>query len=108
MRVATLSITLLAALAGAACRGDAVKCDNACRNVFTLTYWEEADARILKKPEADRENERSRLQAKFINEIENGVELCVSRCRSANNETQMDCMIAAKTSAQAKACFEDD
>jgi hypothetical protein len=103
---AALCLGLL--LASSACRGDAVKCDQACRNVFTLTFWQKADADIAKMPVADQEQARSKMLAKFTNAIEEGVLGCVGQCQSANNDTMIDCMIAAKTAPAAKECFVDE
>jgi hypothetical protein len=107
MRTATLSITLAGLGLLAACRGDAVKCDSACRNYSTLTFWQAADAKIATLPPEKQEYERSLMTARFVSEQEQGIDMCVSQCRSANNEDQMDCMIAAKTADAVKACVED-
>ena len=40
--------------------------------------------------------------------LEGGVETCITQCVSANNDTTVDCLIAAKTAEAAKACASDD
>ncbi|MBX3161340.1 MAG: hypothetical protein KF773_35585 [Deltaproteobacteria bacterium] len=104
---ATSRLALVLALALAACRGDAEKCELACRNYYTLTFWDKADAEIAKLPAADQEQARSKMLAKFTSDIENGVIGCIGQCQSANNTEQTECMIAAKTASAAKACVED-
>ena len=37
-------------------------------------------------------------------ELAEGVDFCVSKCRSANNEDDNKCVIAAKTFADARKC----
>ena len=89
-----------------ACRGDAVKCDQACRNFATLVYWKNADAQIAAEPEATRDALRKRLVGEFASRLEAGIDTCVSQCQSANNNAAIECMIAAKTGDQALACFK--
>ena len=90
-----------------ACKGDIQKCDQACRNYGTLVYWKHADAEIAAAPVAERDALRKRRLAEFDSKLENGVDMCVSQCQSANNDTDMECMIAAKTAAAVIACTTD-
>jgi hypothetical protein len=87
-----------------ACKGDMQKCEQACRNYGTLMYWQHADAEIAAAPPAERDALRKRRLGEFEAKLENGVDMCVSQCQSANNDKDMDCMIAAKTADQVKAC----
>jgi hypothetical protein len=88
-----------------ACRGDPEKCDQMCRNFAQLTFWEEANAEIEKLPVGERDAARKEKMAKFSHNLSRGIDLCASKCVSANNTEDMDCVIAAKTAAQAKACM---
>lgn len=91
----------------AACKGDIQKCEQACRNYGTLMYWKAADVEIAAVPAAERDALRKRKLTEFSTKLENGVDLCISQCQSANNDKDMDCMIAAKTAEQVKACVEN-
>jgi hypothetical protein len=101
-----LAIALILALVVAlgACRGDPVKCDQACRNYATLVYWKQAEAKIVAAPADQRDAVRKQYHADFDSYMEKGLPVCVSQCQSANNSDQNDCMIAAKTGDQALAC----
>jgi hypothetical protein len=101
MRLA-LALTLLLA----ACKGDAQKCDTGCRNFATLVYWKNVDAEIAAAPASQRDGLRKRRLGEFDSKLENGIDMCVSQCQSANNETDIDCMIAAKTADQVSKCLK--
>jgi hypothetical protein len=88
------------------CKGDPEKCDRAARNYAQLVFWENANAEIEKLPPAERDEARKKKLAQFSSEIEKGIDLVVSKCVSANNTKQTDCMIEAKTAKAAKACAE--
>jgi len=90
----------------AACKGDREKCEKACRNYGTLLYWDIADREIQKAPEAERDALRKRKLGEFSSQLENGVDTCVNQCTSANNDKQTDCMLEAKTAAQATECVK--
>ena len=101
------SVLLLLALANlAACKADAQKCEQAARNFATLTYWQRANAEIAAQPPERREALRRRRLSEFTVELEGKIDLVVKQCQSANNEDQIDCMIAAKTAEQALECAE--
>jgi hypothetical protein len=97
-----LAMTLLLG----ACKGDAQKCETGCRNFATLMYWKDADAELAATPAAERDAKRTRKLGEFGNKLENGIDMCVSQCQSANNETDIDCLIAAKTADQAAGCLK--
>jgi hypothetical protein len=101
-----LVVTLLALTSGA-CKGDLQKCDQACRNYATLLYWKLSDAEILAAPADRRDALRHKKLAEFESKLENGVDMCVNQCTSANNDDTINCMIEAKTGEQAKACSAD-
>ena len=86
------------------CQGDPQKCEQAVRNTTSLLYWEGADAEIgSAKPEA-REALRKQKLVDYNTQLDRGLQTMVSQCQSANNSAMVDCMIAAKTVQQVKAC----
>jgi hypothetical protein len=92
-------------LALAACgKGDRKVCEQACRNYTTLAFWDKWDAQIDAQPAA----ERDKLRRDKLGELEvilaRGIDMCVTSCQTANNETQYACMATAKTWAEANAC----
>jgi hypothetical protein len=97
-----LALTLLLC----ACKGDAVKCDQGCRNYATLVYWKRADAKVAEAPPDQRDALRKRNLGRFDSELENGIDQCISQCQSANNTDDLDCMVAAKTGDQALECLQ--
>lgn len=102
LRIALVSVGLLLA----ACKGDRQKCEKACRNYGTLMYWDVVDKEIASTPEDKRDALRKKKLAEFSSQLENGVDICVDQCISANNDKQIDCMIGAKTSDDARKCVE--
>ncbi|HEX5061285.1 MAG TPA: hypothetical protein VFV99_18085 [Kofleriaceae bacterium] len=90
-----------------ACKGDPEKCDRACRNYAQQVFWEGANAEIDKLPADQRDAARKQKMAEFAANLEKGVDLCVSKCVSANNTKDTDCLIGAKSAAAAKACVKD-
>lgn len=90
----------------AACHGDRQKCETACRNYGTLLYWDLSDKEINAAPADQRDALRKRKLGEFSSKLENGIDLCVNQCSSANNDKMTDCMIAAKTADDAKKCVE--
>jgi hypothetical protein len=108
MRIA-LALFCCLALGGCmkACNGDPDKCEQACRNYAQLVFWEKADVEINAAPAEKRDEMRKQKLAEFTKNMENGLPTCTSKCLSANNETDMTCMINAKTAKQVKACVED-
>lgn len=108
MRLALVS-TLLALTAltfGGACKGDAQKCEIGCRNYATLLYPKMVDAEVAAAPADQRDALRKRRLGEFAEKLQNGIDLCVSKCQSANNDTDIECLIAAKTADQATACLK--
>lgn len=85
---------------------DTKKCEQAARNYATLVYWERADAEIAKLPAEQQALERSKREAAFTNELETRINVVTQNCRNSRNEEQADCMIAAKTGAEARKCAE--
>lgn len=99
-----MRLVVLLSLLLCACKGDMQKCEQACRNYGTLVYWKHADAEIAAAPEAQRDALRKKKLGQFDSKLENGVDMCTTQCQSANNDADMECMIAAKTADQAIAC----
>lgn len=87
-----------------ACKGDPEKCDQACRNYAELVFWDKANAEIEQLPPAERDAARKQKMAEFAKNLEKGVDMCTSKCVSANNTDDMNCLIAAKTAKAAKEC----
>lgn len=93
----------------AACgKGDFQKCDQACRNYGQLMFWKAADAEIEKAPAEKRDELRKQKLAELATKLESGIDFCVSKCQSANNEESTNCMIAAKTAKTVNACAESE
>ena len=103
MRLA-VALVLASIVALGACRGDPVKCDQGCRNFATLVYWKRADEKVAAAAPDQRDALRKRMLGKFDSELENGIDQCISQCQSANNQDDLECMIAAKTADQAREC----
>ena len=101
-----LASILASILVVGGCRGDAVKCEQGCRNFATLVYRQNAEAKAAAAPPAERDAMRKQLLDKLDSELEHGIGVCVSQCQSANHTDDTECMIAAKTADQALACFK--
>ncbi len=104
MRPVWLVLVLLVTASG--CKGDAQKCEQACRNFATLVYWKNADKEVADAPADKRDALRRRRLGEFDSHLENGVDVCISQCQSANNDEQIDCMIGAKNADQALGCVK--
>ncbi|MDX2093962.1 MAG: hypothetical protein SFX73_39375 [Kofleriaceae bacterium] len=105
MRRSSVLVTLFVGLA--ACKGDRGKCEEICRHVFQVSYWEAADAEIAAAPPEKRESLKKHKLVEFSNKLENGVELCVNQCASANNDDLNACLLAVKNTADIKKCTAD-
>ena len=97
---------LVVAIAVFGCKGNPEKCDQAVRHYAELVYWETADAEIAAAPPEQREALRKQKLAKFTADLEKGVHMVTSQCVAASgmSDSQVNCMIEAKTAAQAKDC----
>ncbi|MBP6634088.1 MAG: hypothetical protein KBG28_09600 [Kofleriaceae bacterium] len=104
-RALVVALTVLVALAGAACgKAPRKQCEEMCRRFAELAFWDGAEREIAAAPEPERAALRSKKQAEFETKLAEGVDFCVSKCRSANNEDDNKCVIAAKTFADARKC----
>src|SRR5215207_31200 len=88
-------------------KGDPEKFAQMCRNYAELVCWDEANAEIDKLPVAERDAVRKQQLAEFARNLEKGLDFCTSKCISANNTDDMNCVIKAKTAKAAKACVTD-
>jgi len=102
---ALLGLLVFAALG---CKGDPVKCEKACRNYAELVYWKQADVEINAAPLAERDALRKKKMGEFSNNLSKGVDMCTSKCMSANNDKTTNCLLEAKTAEQAKGCAPAD
>lgn len=89
------------------CKGDPEKCDRAARNYAQLVYWEKANKEIEALPVDQRDAARKQKLAEFSAAVEKGIDLVVSKCVSANNKQDTDCLIEAKTATAARACLTE-
>lgn len=86
---------LSSALALVGCgKADSKKCEQMCRNFATISF---RDVEAAKLPPEKRE-------AALAEKLEKGLTFCVDKCVSANNDEQIDCVIAAKSISQLRAC----
>lgn len=86
------------------------KCEEACWHQAKLVYWELAEAEIAKAPEPEQAKTRADLQAKWdalVADTENPQpKVCTEMCTKQGRQTEVDCIIKAKTAKAAKACTE--
>jgi hypothetical protein len=101
-----MRIVLLAILALGACKGDRDKCEKATRNYFELRFWAKTNKELAQLPEHEREAARKKAMSKYINTLEEHIDFKVQQCVSANNDEQVDCMIAAKTEDEVLKCAD--
>lgn len=97
---------LLVLLGIAACRGDARQCEQACRNAAPLLFWSLHDKEIEASPPEQRDALRKRLLGELASKLEGGIDQCVVQCQSSRNQDAIDCLIAARTADQVRACTE--
>jgi hypothetical protein len=105
LRAALVGVALVtSALAG--CKGDPVQCEAAIRNYTSLVYWDKADQEIAAAAEADRAKLRADKLATYERQLAGGIDTLTSQCVSAHNDKEVQCMIDAKTAADAHACTD--
>jgi hypothetical protein len=98
---------LVAVLFVLGCKGDPDKCDTGCRNYAQLVFWDNAEKEIAAAPAAERDALRKKKMGEFSHNVSRGIDMCTSQCMSANNSKTIDCLIAAKTAKEARACASD-
>jgi len=98
-------VAVLAIIGLAACgKADQQKCDAGCRNYATVMFWDKADKEIAAAPAGEREALKLKKLAELASNIERGIDFCVSKCQSANNDEQADCLTAAKDAKAMLVC----
>jgi hypothetical protein len=101
------SLLVLSALgAGSGCKGDREKCTQAAQHFAELMYWEPRNDELAKLPPEQRDAERKRMLVEFNKELEAQLELRVSHCVAAGADGQAECIIKAKTRAEALECAD--
>jgi hypothetical protein len=103
LRAALVGVALVTSALGG-CKGDPVQCEAAIRNYTSLVYWDKADKDIAAAPEADRAKLRADKLAGYERELAGGIDTLTSQCVSAGNDKEIQCMIDAKTAADARGC----
>ena len=86
------------------CQGDPQRCEQAVRNYSSLVFWQAADVEIGSARPENREALRKQKLVLYNKQLDRGLQTLVSQCQSARNTDMVDCMIAAKTADEAKAC----
>lgn len=86
------------------CKGNPEKCEKACRNYAQLVYWEQAEQEIAAAPVEQRDDLRKKKMGEFSHNLSKGVDMCSSKCMSANHDEDIDCLINAKTAKEVRAC----
>lgn len=89
-----------------ACKGDKEKCEQAARNYAELMFWKKANAEIDALPAHERDLARKKKLSMYTNKVEESIHFITEQCASANNEEQVDCMIAAKTAEAVAKCAD--
>lgn len=89
------------------CKGDPDKCESACRNFAQLVYWEQAEQEIAAVPVAERDALRKQKMGEFSHNLSKGVDMCSSKCMSANHTQDIDCLNKAKTAKEARNCTKE-
>ena len=104
--VASVVCLLLCSALASGCKGDRDKCATAAQRYAELVFWDRANAEIAKLPPEQRDTERKRRLVEFNRELEAQLQFRISQCVAANNDDQADCIIKAKTAAEALDCAE--
>jgi hypothetical protein len=95
---------LAVALGAAACGASGADCDKACRNYFTLHYWEDSDKDIARVPPGQRDALRKKKVEELDPRMQNELGMCVSQCREAADDKIAKCMIDSKSVKDVEAC----
>jgi hypothetical protein len=102
--VRSILLALVLATTAGACGANGADCDKACRNYFTLHYWDEADREIAKAPPDQRDALRRKKVEELDPRMQGELNMCVSQCREAAGNKEAKCMIEAKTVKDVEAC----
>jgi hypothetical protein len=97
---------VLAIVIGASfgCQGDPQKCEQAVRNYTSLVFWASADREIGSAAPEKQEAMRKAKLVEYNKQLDRGLPTMVSQCQAAHNTDTIDCMVAAKTVDEVKAC----
>jgi hypothetical protein len=106
MRAVSVVSLLLLSVLGSGCKGDREKCAAAAQHFAELVYWDRENAVIAKLPPEQREAARKQKLVDFTRELDAQLDFRITQCVAANNDDQADCIIAAKTAAQALECAD--
>lgn len=104
MRAAVFVSLLLLSVPG--CKSDHEKCAKAVQHYAELVYWERENAAIAKLPPDRQDAARKQKLVDFQRDSDAQLDFRISQCVAAGNDGQADCMIAAKTSAEALDCAD--
>lgn len=99
-------LVIFAAFLSSACKGDKEKCEQAARNYAELMFWKKANAEIEALPENERDLARQKKLSLYANKVEESIHFITEQCASANNDEQVECMIAAKTAEAVAKCAD--
>jgi hypothetical protein len=102
--VRSILTALALAIAASACGASGSDCDKACRNYFTLHYWDEADREIANAPPDQRDALRRKKVEELDPRMQGELSMCSSQCREAADSKEAKCMIEAKTVKEVEAC----
>jgi hypothetical protein len=107
MRAAAIVVCLILSSAlTSGCKGDREKCATAAQRYAELVFWDRENAKIAKLPPEQRDAERKRKLVEFTREIDAQLDFRIQQCVGAGNDDQSDCIIKAKTGAEALDCAE--
>lgn len=101
-----LALLVLGPASLAGCKGDAKKCEAAARNFAEVVYKEKMEKELAELPADKREAARKEKLAAYANAVEKDIDFFIRQCVAANNDEQVECMIAAKTSKDAMKCAD--
>jgi len=87
-------------VAGPGLPGRCGQCRRACRNFANLVELKAVEVEIA----AARPDQRDALRKTQTEAFDHRIDVCLSECVSANDKDAIDCLIAAKSAAQAHAC----
>jgi len=93
--LALTAAACMLALALSSCgKAERGRCEKMCRNYAELSFRDVEAARL--PPE--------KREAALKEKLEKGLELCIDKCRHANNDSQIDCYTAAKNISELRSC----
>jgi hypothetical protein len=105
-------MTILSLAASGCNRPDIESCRQLCWHYYELDFWEKFEAETADMSPAEKATARAEREEMF-NEVKNrehdpGRDNCVDQCRRDGKKSDVACVMAAKTVAEAKACKLDE